>query len=94
MLSWTVGLTKLGIFSVSQVRTDQKGAFLREMPQEGWEISPFAACAGGIRGIWNTCSVITRLNMKLVILPLMVSLNLTTGMFIVVPRVREATTHG
>ena len=34
--------------------TYQKGAFLCEMPQESWEISHFATCADGVRGISNT----------------------------------------
>ena len=37
-----------------QSGTDQKGAFLREMPQESWEISPLVTCgSGGVRGFLN-----------------------------------------
>jgi hypothetical protein len=31
-----------------------------EMPQESWEITPFATRSAGVRGIWNTPSVSVR----------------------------------
>ena len=44
----------LGLLSEFRGGRDQKGACLREMPQESWEICPLETRKAGVRGIWNT----------------------------------------